>query len=210
MRLRTPAAILATAVLAVGLSTVTTASAAQTSAGAKIYACVLKPSGLTRIVSATTKCKPTEYKTWWDKSSAQATTALNTQGPQGPTGARGLQGERGLTGPQGPAGVAGVKGATGPAGEKGATGVAGPAGTKGADGADGQDGADGKGLNGPFVLDLNGLQSLCQWDGSVKGYPRLKCSLKFGNAPSPTPTPSFTPTPTGKPEPTPSFTPTSK
>ncbi|WP_433363937.1 hypothetical protein [Streptosporangium sp. CA-115845] len=186
MRFKTPAAILATAVLAVGLTSITTASAAQTtSADGEVHACVNTKTRYVRIVNAGAKCRTTEYKTSWG---AQGQTTVAGPGPQG---------ERGPAGPQGPKGEPGI-------GTQGPRGLRGPAGAPGEPGKDGTDGKDGQGLDGPFVLDINGVQSLCKWDGSVKGYPRLKCKL---GVPNPAPTPTATPTSTSTPQPTPTQAP---
>ncbi|MEV0830923.1 hypothetical protein [Nonomuraea rubra] len=141
MRLRTPAAILATAVLAVGLSTVTTASAAQTAPGDVVTACVNTKTRYARIVNASTKCRTTEFKTSWGGQGQSGVATAGPQGERGPAGPQGPRGEQGLTGPQGPIGKTGPQG---PAGKPGADGEDGKPGAPGKDGADGVDGKDGK------------------------------------------------------------------
>lgn len=149
---------LAGSIFAVG-GMATASSAADT----VIHACVNKKTRYARIVTATTKCRPTETKITWGGQGAQGPAGLQgmtgatgpqgpkgqtgPQGPKGQTGAagpQGVKGETGATGPQGPKGETGPAGPQGPKGEKGETGPAGPAGAKGADGRNGQDGADGK------------------------------------------------------------------
>ncbi|WP_433219889.1 hypothetical protein [Microtetraspora malaysiensis] len=130
--------VLAGSLFAVG--GMATASSASTAAKV-IYGCVNKKSGYVRIVNATTVCKPTEYKIYWNQAGtpgADGATGIGGAGATGPQGPRGLQGERGPAGPQGP---------------KGDTGLAGPQGPKGQDGKDGSNGKDGapgaKGERGP-------------------------------------------------------------
>ncbi|WP_326828666.1 collagen-like protein [Streptosporangium sp. NBC_01810] len=201
MRLRTPLAIAATAILAVGLSSVTTASAAQTSAADLIYACKAKSTGYVRLVNATTKCKPTEVKVWWTKQATQGQSTVAGPGPQGETGPRGPQGpqgERGLTGPQGPAGRPGAPGETGKPGAPGKDGL---------DGVDGKDGQDASELK-YITLDLaalgipGGKQYTCtDVDPNPAVFKTGNC--KKGGAPVATPSPTATPTPTATPSGTP-------
>jgi hypothetical protein len=129
LRFKTPLAVLATAVLAVGLSSVTTASAAQqTSAAAPTYpyVCVAK-NGTMRLATKTTVCGYGEKKQTWNTTKV----ANKNIGPMGPAG------------PQGPQGVKGADGKDGAPGAKGADGKDGAPGAKGADGKDGVDGKDG-------------------------------------------------------------------
>ncbi|MEU4407866.1 hypothetical protein AB0F88_25395 [Streptosporangium sp. NPDC023963] len=205
MRLRTPAALLATAVLATGLSSVTTASAAQTAPGDVVYACVNKTTRYARIVNAGAKCRKTEFPFSWG---GQGQTTVSGPGQQGATGPRGPQGERGLPGPHGPAGPKGETGARGPQGSRG------PAGPTGPTGAPGAPGKDATGIKWQtFDLKIFGIpgvkgQVTCQnvskdpavleWDNCKKGAP-----------PAPTPTPTPTATATVTPTPTPSVTSTS-
>ncbi|WP_082801402.1 collagen-like protein [Herbidospora cretacea] len=135
---------------------------ASSAADTVIHACVNKKTRYARIVTATTKCRPTETKITWGGQGAQGPAGLQgmtgATGPQGPKGQTGPQGPKGQTGAAGPQGVKGETGATGPQGPKGETGPAGPAGAKGekgetgpagpagpagAKGADGKDGRDG-------------------------------------------------------------------
>ncbi|GHE47162.1 hypothetical protein GCM10017673_56230 [Streptosporangium violaceochromogenes] len=118
MRLKTPAAILATAVLAVGLSSVATASAAQTAAAGQVF-CVHK---VTKVVRALKTCNP---KTERALTIQEAQQGIASQGPRGERGPQGEPGERGLTGVQGPKGDPGKNGVDGRPGEKGDTGAAG-------------------------------------------------------------------------------------
>lgn len=197
MRLRTPAALLATAVLAVGLGSITTASAAQ-SAGDEVYACVNKKTRYARIVYATTKCRPTEVADSWARNSATGQVGVNTRGPQGETGARGPQGERGLTGQTGPQGQRGLtgpmgpKGATGEAGAKGPQGNTGPAGTPGKDGTDGRDGVDGQdgGLPATYAYKVGPVWTTCKL---IPGYAIAAYDCKVGQAPPKAPASSSTP-----------------
>ncbi|WP_218006755.1 collagen-like protein [Microtetraspora fusca] len=160
--------VLAGSLFAVG--GMATASSASTAAKV-IYGCVNKKTGYVRIVNATTVCKPTEYKIYWNQAGTPGavgvggTGATGAQGPQGPQGPRGLQGERGPAGPQGvkgepgqngqngkdgAPGAKGDTGATGPKGEKGDTGPAGPQGKQGEQGPRGLPGAKGDtGATGP-------------------------------------------------------------
>ncbi len=186
MRLRTPAALLATAVLAVGLGGITTASAAQTAPGDVVHACVNKKTRYARIVNASAKCRTTEFKTSWG---GQGQTTVNGPGPQGP------QGPKGDPGAQGPRGLRGVPG------------VAGPAGLAGKPGADGKDASELKYL----TLDLKALGipgGKTYTCGDVDPNPAVFKigNCKQGSAPSPSPTPATTPTPNGSltPMPTPS------
>lgn len=186
MRLKMPTAILATAVLAVGLSSVTTASAAQTAVAGQVF-CVNKA---TKVVRALKACNPKTERTLTIQEAQQG---IASQGPRGERGLTGQQGQKGDPGRDGEDGKPGAQGEPGTAGETGARGDTGPAGAKG---------DPGKGLDGPFVLDLQGVLSLCSWDGSVKGYPRLRCK-SGGLTPTPAPTPAATPTPTPTPTPDP-------
>ncbi|MFF4775244.1 hypothetical protein ACFY05_20540 [Microtetraspora fusca] len=157
--------VLAGSLFAVG--GMATASSASTAAKV-IYGCVNKKTGYVRIVNATTVCKPTEYKIYWNQAGTPGavgvggTGATGAQGPQGPQGPRGLQGERGPAGPQGVKGEPGQNGQNGKdgaPGAKGDTGATGPQGPKGQDGKDGTNGKDGapgakgekgdRGLQGP-------------------------------------------------------------
>jgi hypothetical protein len=145
--------VLAGSLFAVG--GMATASSASTAAKV-IYGCVNKKSGYVRIVNATTVCKPTEYKIYWNQAGtpgadgATGVGGTGATGPQGPQGPRGLQGERGPAGQQGPKGDTGAAGPQGPKGDTGATGPQGPKGQDGKDGSNGTPGAKGeKGDRGP-------------------------------------------------------------
>ncbi|MFB9681196.1 hypothetical protein [Streptosporangium vulgare] len=178
MRLRTPLAIAATAVLAVGLSSVTTASAAQTAApGDVITACVHKQTRYTRIVNASAKCRPTEGRITWG---GQGQTAVNGPGPQGE---RGPQGAKGDTGPQGPQGVPGARGLRGVPGVKGAQGE------PGKPGADGKDG----GLPAVYAYKVGPVWTTCKL---LPGYAIAAYDCKVTQAPPKAPTQTPTPTPT--------------
>ncbi|MEV0967872.1 hypothetical protein [Microtetraspora glauca] len=129
------------------------ASASSASSASKIiYGCVAKKSGYVRIVNATTTCKTTEYKTYWNQTGADGATGVGgtgAQGPQGPRGLQGPKGDKGETGPAGPAGPQGVKGQDGKDGERGLPGKDGKDGERGLPGKDGKDGKDGeRGLPG--------------------------------------------------------------
>ncbi|MGW0587550.1 hypothetical protein [Streptosporangium sp. NPDC002607] len=204
MRFKTPLAIAATAVLAVGLSSVTTASAAQTSGADLIYACKAKSTGYVRLVNATTKCKPTEVKVWWTKQAGEGQSTVAGPGPQGETGPRGPQGPQGLTGPQGPIGKTGPQG---PAGKPGAPGEAGKDGAPGKDGVDGKDGQDASELK-YITLDLaalgipGGKQYTCtDVDPNPAVFKTGNC--KKGGAPVTSPAPAAAPTTTPTTTPTP-------
>lgn len=215
---RTTPALLAAAVLVVGLGGITSASAANSaSASGEVHACVHKKTRYMRLVNASTKCRTTEFKTSWG---GEGQSTVNGPGQQGETGPRGPQGERGLTGAHGPVGPKGEPGPRGPQGERG---PAGPTGAPGKDGVDGKDGKDATGIKWQtFDLKIFGIpgvkgQITCQnvskdpavleWDNCKKGAPP---------APSPTPTTTKTATPTpsatrtsgeeGTPTPTPTRT----
>ncbi|MEU3165700.1 hypothetical protein [Streptosporangium sp. NPDC006930] len=199
MRFKTPLAIAATAVLAVGMSGITTASAAQTSGADLIYACKLKSTGLVRLVSATTKCKPTEVKTWWAKQSAQGQSTVAGPGPQGPAGRDGKDGKDGV-GTQGPAGPRGYQGKTGPQGPAGPAGPKGAPGETGPEGPQGPAGEDG-GLPAIYAYKVGPVWTTCKL---LPGYAiaAYDCKVtrepaKERSAPTPTATasPSHTPTP---------------
>lgn len=200
MRLTTPAALLATAVLAVGLGSITTASAAQTAApGDVVYACVNKTTRYARIVNANAKCRKTETPFSWG---GQGQTTVSGPGAQGATGPRGPQGAKGDTGPAGQPGPVGPRGFRGWPGKTGPAGPVGPTGAPGKPGADGQDASDLQYL----TLDLKalGIPGGKTWTcGDVDPDPTVfkVGNCKQGSAPSPTP--AVTPTPT----PTPSVTP---
>jgi hypothetical protein len=85
------------------------AAATNTTSADVINACVDNRTGLLRIVSRTTSCRPSESPISW-----------NREGPQGPTGPRG---------PTGPAGADGARGPTGPPGPPGPPGPTGPSGS---------------------------------------------------------------------------------
>ena len=109
-----------------------------------IYACVNKTTRLVRIVNATTKCKPTEVKTWWNRQGpAGPAGSPGTTGPTGPAGPRGEKGDTGPQGPQGPRGLRGPQGPKGQKGDKGDTGPQGPQGPKGDPGPQGPKGEKG-------------------------------------------------------------------
>lgn len=181
MRSKTPAALLATAVLAVGLSSVTTASAAHTSAGDQVYACVIKTTRYVRLVNASTKCRTTEFKTSWGGQGQQG---VATQGPQGERGRDGKDGKDGI-GTQGPRGPQGLPGRPGVKGDTG------PAGTPGADGVDGRDGG-----MPPVYWTLTGKKwQVCKL---TAGYAVPVYDCDPSNTP-PTPTPTPTPTPSTTP-----------
>ncbi|MEU0516246.1 hypothetical protein [Streptosporangium sp. NPDC006007] len=124
MRLKTPLAILATAVLAVGLSSVTTASAAQTAVAGQVF-CVNKT---TKIVRALKACNPKTERTLTIEEAQQG---IASQGPRGERGLQGAQGERGLTGQQGQKGDPGRDGVDGKPGAQGEPGKAGETGARG-------------------------------------------------------------------------------
>ncbi|MER7211741.1 hypothetical protein [Streptosporangium sp. NPDC000239] len=143
MRSKTPAALLGAVVLLVGLSSVTTASAA-TSAAAPTTFCVNKT---TKVVRALTRCNP---KTERVLTLQEAQQGIASQGPAGPRGPQGPQGERGVAGPQGPQGERGATGQRGPQGERGAAGQQGPRGETGKTGPQGPEGSTGpQGPEGP-------------------------------------------------------------
>ncbi|MGS2645813.1 hypothetical protein [Streptosporangium sp. G12] len=174
MRLRTPAALLVTAVLATGLSSVTTASAAQTAPGDVVYACVNKKTRYARIVNASAKCRTTEFSFSWG---GQGQTTVNGPGQQGP---------RGATGPQGPQGPKGDPGTQGP---RGVPGVAGPTGPAGAPGANGKDG----GLPAIYAYKVGPVWTTCKL---LPGYAIAAYDCKVTQAPPKAPTQTPTPTPT--------------
>ncbi|MEV4382591.1 hypothetical protein [Streptosporangium sp. NPDC049644] len=193
MRFKTPLAIAATAILAVGLSSVTTASAAQTSGADLIYACKAKSTGYVRLVNATTKCKPTEVKVWWAKESAQGQTGVAAAGPQGPAGRDGRNGTDGKDGAQGPVGPRGYTGKTGP---QGPAGPAGPKGAPGEDGAQGPQGPAGEdgGLPAVYAYRVGPVWTTCRL---LSGYAIAAYDCKVTREPakeSPAPAPS-TPAP---------------
>ncbi|WP_157530577.1 collagen-like protein [Microtetraspora niveoalba] len=120
------------------------ATASSASSAAKvIYGCVNKKSGYVRIVNATTTCKPTEYKVYWNQAGTPGPVGVGGTGPTGPQGPRGLQGERGPQGPQGPKGDTGATGPQGPKGQDGANGTNGKDGAPGAKGEKGDTGPAG-------------------------------------------------------------------
>jgi len=202
MRFKTPLAVAATAVLAVGLSTITTASAQTSAPGDVITACVHKQTRYMRMVNASAKCRTTEVRITWG---GEGQTTVAGPGPRGPQGPQGVKGDTGPAGPQGPAGARGLRG------------VPGPKGAQGAPGKDGQDGVDGKDATSIKyqVLDLAAFGI-----PGVKG--KITCTnvsqdptvLEWGNCrkgtpPTPQPSPSAMPTPTGggwTPDPIPSPT----
>jgi hypothetical protein len=191
-----PAALLATAVLAVGLGSITTASAAQSaSAGGEVTACVNKKTRYARIVNASTTCRTTEFKTSWGGQGQTTVSGPGQQGERGrdgkdgkdgigTQGPRGLQGLPGKTGPQGPAGPAGPKGATGDTGDTGPQGPEGPA---------GQDG----GLPATYAYKVGPVWTTCTL---LPGYAIAAYDCKVTKAPPKAPTQSPAPaaTPTGK------------
>ncbi|MFI6509358.1 hypothetical protein ACIBCT_17255 [Streptosporangium sp. NPDC050855] len=124
-------------------------SAVASSAGAEVHACVHKQTRYARIVNATAKCRPTEFRVRWGQTT-QTQEGIASAGPQGPQGPRGPQGPKGDTGSQGPQGPRGFQGRTGPQGPKGVDGKDGVQGPKGDTGAQGPKGDDGKdGAQGP-------------------------------------------------------------
>jgi hypothetical protein len=206
MRLRTPLAIAATAVLAVGLSSITTASAQTSAPGDVITACVHKQTRYTRIVNASAKCKPTEGRITWGGETQQG---IATAGPQGERGPQGPQGVKGDAGPQGAPGARGLRGVPGVKGEPGKPGADGKDGAPGKDGADGKDGQDASELK-YITLDLaalgipGGKQYTCtDVDPNPAVFKTGNC--KKGGAPV-TPSASPTPTPTVPTTPSPSAT----
>ncbi|MCC5579920.1 collagen-like protein [Microtetraspora sp. AC03309] len=126
------------------------ASASSASSASKvIYGCVNKKTGYVRIVNATTTCKPTEYKTYWNQTGPEGPVGVGGTGATGAQGPRGLQGAKGDKGDTGPAGPQGPKGDTGATGPQGPKGEAGQNGTPGAKGDKGEKGDTGpRGLQG--------------------------------------------------------------
>ncbi|MGC5009730.1 hypothetical protein ACLQ2R_03090 [Streptosporangium sp. DT93] len=190
-------AVLATAVLAVGLTGVTPASAAQAAPGDVVHACVHKQTRNARIVNAGAKCRTTETRISWGGEGQSTVAGPGAQGPQGERGPVGQAGPKGDTGAQGARGFRGLPGKTGPAGPAGAPGK------NGVDGKNGTDGKDGK--------DAAALQYLTI-DLAVLGIPGVKGSItcvdaaadpavfkikadKCTKGDAPTPTSSPTPAP---------------
>ncbi|MFF0578427.1 hypothetical protein [Streptosporangium saharense] len=173
MRSKTPAALLGAVVLLVGLSSVTTASAA-TSAAAPTVFCVNKT---TKVVRALTRCNT---KTERVLTIEEAQQGIASQGPAGPRGPQGPQGERGATGQQGPRG------------ETGRTGQAGPQGLVGPPGAQGPAGEDG-GLPRIYAYRVGPVWTTCTL---LDGYAIAAYDCKVTRAPERAPKPSASPTPT--------------
>jgi hypothetical protein len=192
---RTTPALLAAAVLVVGLGGITSASAADSaSTSGEVHACVNKQTRYARIVNATAKCRTTEFRVRWGQTT-QTQEGIASAGPQG---------ERGPAGAQGPQGPKGDPGAQGPRGFQGKTGPQGP---KGVDGKDGKDASELKYL----TLDLKALGipgGKTYTCGDVDPNPAVFKigNCKQGSAPSPSPSPTPTPTPTGNPTPKPTLT----
>src|SRR5215469_16437085 len=93
------------------LAAVWTLSMTGTSAhGDMIHACVLRTTGVLRIIDANKSCSPNERAIEWDQT-----------GPAGPAGPAGPTGLAGPAGPVGPAGPAGPAGPQGPKGDPGPT-----------------------------------------------------------------------------------------
>jgi hypothetical protein len=115
-------------IVALGITVVTVALAAQRDASTAVINACYKPSNGTIYVigqqTGRTTCQPNDLAIQWNV--------------QGPTGAQGPQGAQGATGPAGAAGPAGPQGGQGPQGVKGDTGPAGLPGAAGAAGADGK------------------------------------------------------------------------
>ena len=91
-----------------------------------INACVKKTTGALRVVTATAKCKKSEFAVQW-----------SITGPTGPSGPQGASGPQGVAGPSGPVGPVGL---TGPSGPQGPMGLAGSQGSTGPQGATGSPG----------------------------------------------------------------------
>jgi Lamin Tail Domain/Collagen triple helix repeat (20 copies) len=90
---------------------------AQQASSAVIHACVIKKTGLVRIVSASARCRRGESPMAWNAQGARgAAGAAGAAGPQGPAGPAGAAGPKGDAGAQGAAGPAGPQGPAGPAG----------------------------------------------------------------------------------------------
>jgi Lamin Tail Domain/Collagen triple helix repeat (20 copies) len=93
---------------------------AQRASSAVIHACVIKKTGLVRIVSASARCRRGESPVAWNAQGARgAAGAAGAAGPLGPAGPAGAAGPKGVTGSQGAAGPAGPAGPQGPAGPAG-------------------------------------------------------------------------------------------
>jgi hypothetical protein len=89
----------------------------QQASSAVIHACVIKKTGLVRIVSASARCRRGESPMAWNAQGARgAAGAAGAAGPQGPAGPAGAAGPKGDAGAQGAAGPAGPQGPAGPAG----------------------------------------------------------------------------------------------
>jgi hypothetical protein len=90
---------------------------AQQASSAVIHACVIKKTGLVRIVSASARCRRGESPMAWNAQGARgAAGAAGAAGPPGPAGPAGAAGPKGDAGAQGSAGPAGPQGPAGPAG----------------------------------------------------------------------------------------------
>ncbi|MFF4991208.1 hypothetical protein ACFY19_28775 [Streptosporangium saharense] len=185
MRSKTPAALLGAVVLLVGLSSVTTASAA-TSAAAPTVFCVNKT---TKVVRALTRCNT---KTERVLTIEEAQQGIASQGPAGPRGPQGPQGERGATGQQGPRGETGRTGQAGPRGPQGEAGPAGEQGEQGEQGAQGPAGEDG-GLPRVYAYRVGPVWTTCTL---LDGYAIAAYDCKVTKAPEKGPKPSASPTPT--------------
>jgi hypothetical protein len=113
------------AVLGVG-GGIAYASGAIPGSDGTISGCYQKSQGQLRVVSADTRCRPSEKSISWNQTGPQG-----PAGPAGPQGPAGAQGPAGPAGPQGPAGAQGPAGPAGPAGPTGATGATGATGPQG-------------------------------------------------------------------------------
>lgn len=184
MRSKTPAALLGAVVLLVGLSSVTTASAA-TSAAAPTVFCVNKT---TKVVRALTRCNTKTERVLTIEEAQQGIASQGPAGPRGPQGPQGLQGERGAAGQQGPRGETGRTGQTG---ARGPQGEAGPAGEQGEQGAQGPAGEDG-GLPRIYAYRVGPVWTTCTL---LDGYAIAAYDCKVTKAPERAPKPSASPTP---------------
>ncbi len=110
-------------------------AAAGKPATTTVYACVIKDSGVVRLVKRTRKCRRPERKLGWARRGAA--------GLSGPQGQRGEPGAAADAGAAGAAGAAGPAGGVGPAGPAGGIGPAGPAGSAGGIGPAGPAGVTG-------------------------------------------------------------------
>jgi hypothetical protein len=123
-------------IVALGITVVTVALAAQRDASTAVINACYKPSNGTIYVigqqTGRTTCQPNDLAIEW-----------NVQGPTGAQGPKGDKGDTGATGPAGPTGATGAQGPAGARGETGATGPPGPQGAQGPQGTKGDTGAQG-------------------------------------------------------------------